>query len=95
MKDSGTKIYKVKIVISGFTKEQIKKGVPDLLDEFTHRPWLFETEALYDEGNCTLVVILGYEIDFRLEDGAYDEILECITATMNFDKEVSFDIQRI
>ena len=95
MVQSNNKIHKVKIIISGFTKNQIEEGIASLLDEFSHRPWLLEPQAYLDDANSKLVIIVGYENDFKLEDGAFDEISDCIIATMNFDKEINFDIQKI
>ena len=85
----------VKISISGFTKTQVTEGLPHLLDEFGHRPWLLNPRAFLDETSNKLIVIVGYENNFRLEEGALDEISDCVIATMNFDKEMIFDIQRI
>ncbi len=85
----------VKISVSGFSKVQIEDGLPSLLDEFGCRPWLLNPQAFFDETSNKLVVIVGYEFDFRLEDGAFDEISDCVIATMNFDEKIDFDIQRI
>lgn len=88
-------IYKVKVTVSGFAKEQIVEGLPALLDEFKNRPWLLEAEAYLDEANKLLIVIAGHEIDFRIEDRTFEEVFDCIFATMNFDKKINFDIERI
>ena len=93
--DPKNKIYKIKISVSGFTKEQIVDGLPFLLDEFNYRPWLLEAEAYFDETSGLLIVIVGSEIDFRLEDGMVDEVSDCVIATMNFNEKVSFDVARI
>ena len=89
------KIYTAKLSISGFTKEQVEKGLSYLLDEFTHRPWLFNSQAFWDDSTNKLITQVGYEFEERLEDGAFDEISDCVIATMNFDKKIEFDIQRI
>jgi hypothetical protein len=89
------KIYKVKIKISGFTQVQVQEGLPDLLDEMGSRPWLFDSQAFWDDSINKLVIIVGYEFEERLEDGAFDEISDCVIATMNFDKKITFDIERI
>jgi hypothetical protein len=89
------KIYKVKILISGFTKAQVEKDLPDLLHEIGSRPWLFDAQAFWDDSNNELVVIVGYELKTRLEDVAFDEISDCVMATMQFDEKIGFDIQRI
>ena len=89
------KIYKAKILVSGFTKEQVVEGLQDLLDEFRARSQLFEPEAYFDETNNLLVVIVGYENDFRLEESAIDEVSDCIIATLNFNEQISFDVSKI
>ena len=89
------KIYKVKIQISGFTKVQAEEGLPDLLDEMGSRPWLFESQAFWNDSINKLVIIVGYEFEERLEDGAFDEISGCVIATMDFNKKIAFDIERI
>ena len=85
-------MFKCKILVSGFKKGQIEKGLLALLDEFKHRPWLLETDAYFDESNNLLVVVIGYDINVSFEDGALDEISDCVLATMSFDKEISFDV---
>ena len=89
------KIYKVKIVISGFTKAQVEKDLPDLLTEIGRRPWVFDTQAFWDDSINKLIVVVGYELETRLEDLAFDEISDCVMATMQFDEKIEFDIQRI
>jgi hypothetical protein len=88
-------IYEVKIIISGFTKTQVENGLPGLLNEFGLRPWLFNTQASWDDSINKLVIIVGYEFEVNLEGGAFDEISDCVLANMNFDNEIEFDIQRI
>lgn len=88
-------MFKCKILVSGLKKEQMEKGIPALLDEFTHRPWLLDTDAYFDESNNLLVVVVGYDIDTSYEDGALDEISDCVLATMQFDEMISFDIAKI
>jgi len=89
------KIYKVKISIAGFTRAQVEEGLPDLLNEFKRRPWLFDAQAFWDDSENKLVTIIGYELNVRLEEGAIDEVSDCVLATMQFDKKIDFDIQRI
>ena len=89
------KIYKVKVSISGFRKTQVEQGLPDLRVELESRPWLFKPEALWDDDTRRLIVIVGYELEERIEEGAWDEISDCVLATMNFDKKIQFDIKRI
>jgi len=89
------KIYMVKVSVSGFTKAQVEDGLSSLLDEFGQRPWLFNTQAFWDDSLNKLVIIVGYELEERLEDIAFDEMSDCVMANMNFDKKIEFDIQRI
>ena len=89
------KIYKVKISISGFTKSQVERDLPDLLNEIRQRPWLLESQAFWVDSIAKLVIIVGYEFEERVEDGAYDDISDCVIATMHFDEKIHFDIERI
>lgn len=89
------KIYKVKIKISGFTKAQVEKDLPDLLNEIRNRPWIFDSQAFWDDSIAKLVIIVGYEFEERLEDGAYDEISDFVIATMHFEEKIQFDVERI
>lgn len=89
------KIFKVKIKISGFTQVQVQEGLPDLMDEMGNRPWLYDSQAFWDDSINKLVIIVGYEFEERVEDGAFDEISDCVIATMNFDEKIAFDIERI
>ena len=88
-------MYKLRLSVSGFTKAQIEEGLPHLLDEFGYRPWILESQAFFDKTTENLITIVGYEDDIRLEDRAFDEISDCIFATMNFDEKINIDIQRI
>jgi len=88
-------IYKAKVSISGFIEAQVEDGLPHLLDEFRQRSWLLETQAYWDESTNKLVIIVGYDLDIRLEEGAIDEVGDCVIATMQFDKEIKFDVERI
>ena len=85
----------VKVIISGFTEAQVENGLSSLLNEFGQRPWLFNTQAFWDDSINKLVILVGYEVEERLEDGAFDEMSDCVLANMNFDKKIEFDIQRI
>jgi hypothetical protein len=78
------KIYMVKVSISGFTKTQVEDGLPSLLYEFGQRPWLFSTQALWEDSINKLVILVGYESEERLEDGAFDEISELCACKREF-----------
>ena len=81
------KIYMVKICISGFTQTQVEKGLPHLLDEFIHHPWLYSCQAYWDDSINKLIILAGDKFEERLEDSMFDEISDCVIATMNFDKK--------
>ena len=89
------KVYKVKVSISGFRRAQVEEGLPDLRAELEIRPWLFESEAFWDDATSKLIVIVGSDLEERIEEGTWEEISDCVLATMNFDKKIEFDIQRI
>ena len=89
------KIYKIKVSVTGFTKAQVEEGLPELLNEFKQRPWMFETQAYWEDSTKKLITIVGYDLDISLEERAFDEVWDCVIATMQFDEKISFDIQRI
>jgi hypothetical protein len=95
MKEQLDKIYKVKIYVSGFSKVQAEGGLPDLLAEISSRPWLYDSQAYWDDSRNALVIVVGYELEDRLEERALDEIGDCVMATMQFDEKIEFDIQRL
>lgn len=83
----------VKITVSGFTKSEVEYGLPHLLSEFNHRPWIFNPQAYWDEPTKRLVISVGYDIDESFIEGvALDEIWDCVIATVNFQEEIHFEI---
>jgi hypothetical protein len=89
------KIHKIKVSISGFGKAQVEEGLPYLWAELRSRPWLFEPEVFWDDVTMQLIIIVGYDLEERTEEGAGEEISDCVAATMHLDKKIEFDIQRI
>jgi hypothetical protein len=89
------KIYKVKIKISGFTKTQVEEGLPYLIDEIESRPWIFDSQAFWDNLENKVVINIGYEFEERVEHGTFDKISDCVIATMHFDEKIEFDVNRI
>ena len=64
-----------KIGVSGFTKAEVEEGLPHLLDEFSHRPWILNPHAYWDEPTERLVISVGYDINESFIEGvAMDEI---------------------
>ena len=81
--------------IAGFTEAQAKEDMPELLNEIQNRPWLFDARMFWDDSINKLVMVVGYEFEDKLEDGAFDQLLDCVVATMPFDHQIEFDMKRI
>ena len=68
---------RVTMTVSGFTQAEARGGLPDLLDEFQHRPWILRPTAVWDADRNLLVITVEYESDdiegCRL--AAHDEVL--------------------
>lgn len=93
-KSKPTKCDRIKSLGSKLVSQD-EKDLPDLLNEIGFRPWLLESQAFWDDSTGKLVIIAGYEFEERVEEGAHDEILDCVIATMHFDEKIEFDIERI
>ena len=87
-------IYRVRLKISGFTRTQVEQGLPDLREEFGKRPWILDSQTIWDSSINQLVVIVGYEFQERLEERAFDELSDCVIATLDFDEKIAFDMER-
>ena len=86
-------MLEVKIGVSGFTNPEVEAGLPHLLDEFSHRPWILSPQAYWDGPTKRLVISVGYDIDEAFIEGvAMDEIWDCVIATINFQEEIHFEI---
>ena len=89
------KIYKVQIKIAGLTEAQAKEDMPELLNEIQNRPWLFDARMFWDDSINKLVMVVWYEFEDKLEDGAFDQLLDRVLAKMPFGHQIEFDIKRI
>jgi hypothetical protein len=89
------RIYRVRIKISGFTQTQVEQRLPDLREEIGKRPWILDSQAFWDRSINKLVIMVGYEFQERLEDRAFDELSDCVIATLDFDEKIAFDMERI
>lgn len=56
---------------------------------------LFDPQASWDDSTNKLVIVVGDEFEERVEDTAFDEMSDCVIATMEFDEKISFDMERI
>lgn len=82
-------LVRARISVSGFSEAEIRSGIPDLLDELEHRPWIVSPSASWDSGRQRLVVTVHYEgddIQF-LGRAATDEVWDCVIACINFASE--------
>ena len=84
----------VAISVRGFTEAEARSGLPDLLDEFKHRPWLFRPSAVWDAVRSCLVIGVDYEgHDTDLCGRAVlDEVQDCIVACLQTASDIHFEI---
>ena len=83
----------VKIGVSGFTKAEVEEGLPHLVSEFSHRPWMLNPQAYWDDSTKRLIVSIEYDIDDSVvKSVAMDEIWDCVIATTNFQDKIHFEI---
>jgi len=84
------------MIVTGFTEAEALVGLPDLLDEFQHRPWILRPTGVWDADRKLLVIAVEYENDNI--DGcriaARDEVWDCLVACIQFSSnEISFEIE--
>ena len=74
------------IFVSGFSESEVREGLPDLLDEFAHRPWIVHPEAVWEPATARLAVTVHYEGSDPESSaaGALDEVRDCIIACLSF-----------
>jgi hypothetical protein len=90
---------RTRIAVTGFTEAEARAGIPHLLEEFGHRPWLLAYDAQWVAEGSKLVVSVESEGD-RLEvqggtTGANeDEVWDCVIACLTFSSEaIHFEIE--
>lgn len=90
---------RMRITISGFKEDEVRQGLPDLLDEFRQRPYLLKPEAYWDEARQRMVVTVACEGDDpRIEGGVggaiFDNVWDSVIACLNFTSDgIQFDIE--
>jgi hypothetical protein len=85
---------RITILLLGLKKADVDAGLNDLMDEFRHRPWLINPNALWDIEQNGLVVKMDYEgHDVRLcSQAALDEVRNCVIACLQFSSDLKFEI---
>ena len=81
--------------VTGFTHDEVRAGIPDLVAEFTARPWLLNPQVRWNTTNRCLWI----QIERDYEDGdpdiqaMLDDVWDCVIATVSFSSErISFTI---
>jgi hypothetical protein len=85
----------VDISIRGFTEAEARNGLPDLVDEFRHRHWLFRPTAVWDAARSCLAVGIDYEgLDTKLcGQAVLDEVRDCVIACLQSASDIHFEIE--
>jgi hypothetical protein len=86
------------ISVSGFTDAEAAEGIPHLIEEFQHRPWMLNPAAHWDAERSRLVITVGYAGDDReaAVAAATDEVWDCVIACLNFSSEgIHFDVDGV
>jgi hypothetical protein len=90
---------RTRVSVTGFNEGEVRAGLPHLIDEFGHRPWLLKTDAFWDGERSRLVVTVQVEgNNARLQGGfggaSLDEISDCVIACFNFTSVgIHFDVE--
>lgn len=84
------------ITVTGFTETEALGGLPDLLEEFRHRPWMLNPEAFWDSKKSRLVVSVESECGNsqvgRESAGHFDEVWDCVIACIENAGEIKFEV---
>ena len=77
------------ISVAGFSESEAREGLPDLRDEFAHRPWIIQPEAVWEPATARLVITVHYEGSGPASSalGALDEVRDCVIACLSFASE--------
>jgi hypothetical protein len=88
-------LVRVSVLVSGFTEEEASLGIPSLVDEFQHRPWIIDPNAVWDGDRARLVVRVHYEgedVEY-FSRAAVDEVWDCVIACISFAGEgIDFEL---
>lgn len=84
----------VDVSVRGFTEEEVRSGLPDLLDEFQHRHWLRHPSAVWDAARSCLAIGIDYEgQDQKLcGQAVLDEARDCVIACLQTSSDIEFEI---
>jgi hypothetical protein len=84
----------IDISVRGFTEAEARNGLPDLVDEFQQRHWLFHPTAVWDVTRSCLAIGIGYEgHDMKLcERAVLDEVQDCVVACLQTASDIHFEI---
>jgi len=85
----------VTIAVRGFIEAEARNGLPDLLDEFQHRPWLFRPSAVWDTARNCIAIAIDYEgHDTKLcGQAVLDEVWDCIIACLQSTSDICFELE--
>lgn len=90
---------RTRIAVTGLAEAEAVAGIPDLLDEFGHRPWLSAYDARWVADGSRLVVTVesdgdGLAVQGGTTGGHLDEVWDCVIACIRFPSEgVRFRIE--
>ncbi|MGB8355022.1 MAG: hypothetical protein WCD79_14090 [Chthoniobacteraceae bacterium] len=86
---------RVTIAVRGFTEAEARNGLPDLLDEFQQRPWLFRPGTVWDATRNCISITIDYEgRDIKLcGQAVLDEVWDCVIACMQSTSDIHFELE--
>lgn len=83
-------MVRTRVTVSGLLKSEVDEGLPDLLDEFSRRPWLLRASAEW-RGELFAVQIETDGTDPEREGQAVmDEVWDCVIACLKCSTELRF-----
>jgi len=89
---------RTQISVSGFTQQEVERGLGDLLEEFAQRPWLLAPSARWDDHRKRLIVSVEREGESLAIEGGdtgatLDEVWDCVIACLEFESAgIHFDV---
>jgi hypothetical protein len=93
------KRVRTRIAVTGFTEAEVNVGIPHLLEEFGHRPWLFAYDAKWVAERARLVVTVEsegntLEVQGGTTGAILDEVWDCVIACLTFSSDgIHFEIE--
>ena len=85
------------ISVSGLSQREAEEGIPDLLEEFSERPWLLSTAAKWDAERERLVLTIEREGESLAVQGGdtgatLDEAWDCVIACIATEADIEFHV---